>query len=193
MYPVYLESRRIALRELLSDDVSSLEQIFRDLRAIGVGHVSPESAAANLPTLISASAAPKRTDFGLAAVLLNTGEMIGMANLTVDSLDHRTGTIGGGLVPPYWGQGLATEATGLLLVLGFELLGLHRITATCDPQNRGVARVLEKNGMRLEGHLHQDHRAGDSWRDSFLYGIVEDEWAGRIAPGSLGASGVMPS
>jgi Acetyltransferase (GNAT) domain len=40
----------------------------------------------------------------------------------------------------------------------FGHLALHRIRAACDVDNHASARVLEKLGMRREGHLRQSRR-----------------------------------
>lgn len=47
-----------------------------------------------------------------------------------------------------WGMGLATEGARRSLIFGFEDLGLDRIIARCDPQNRASERVMQKLGMR---------------------------------------------
>ncbi len=44
-----------------------------------------------------------------------------------------------------------------------------------------TARVLEKIGMQREGHLREHKWQKGQWRDSFVYAILEDEWA---CPGS---------
>jgi len=50
--------------------------------------------------------------------------------------------------------------------------GLHRITATCDPENVGSARVLEKIGMVREGHLRDYFLIRGAWRDRLLYAAL---------------------
>jgi len=62
---------------------------------------------------------------------------------------------------------------------GFERLGLHRIWAICDIRNVGSRRVLEKIGMSREAHLREHLWVKGRWRDSYLYAILEQEWAGR--------------
>lgn len=49
-----------------------------------------------------------------------------------------------------WGKGLATEAAREALRDGFERVGLRRIVAIAQPQNRASIRVMEKLGMRFE-------------------------------------------
>ncbi len=80
---------------------------------------------------------------------------------------------------PYWGQGCATAAAHLLLQMGFEQYALHRIWATCMPENPASARVLEKNGFRREGYLREALKIQGDWRDVYLYAILRREWQDR--------------
>lgn len=52
---------------------------------------------------------------------------------------------------------------------------MHRVTATCDVANPASARVLEKIGMRREGHLRKNSLMKGTWRDSFLYAALEED------------------
>lgn len=78
--------------------------------------------------------------------------------------------------PDLWGRGIASEAVGELLALGFGQMELHRIYATCLPENPGSARVLEKAGMRKECTQLKALKIHGVWRDGFLYAILRDEW-----------------
>jgi RimJ/RimL family protein N-acetyltransferase len=79
--------------------------------------------------------------------------------------------------PEFWGKGFATEAAKELLALGFEEVGLHRIWASCLPENPASERVLQKLGMRKEGFLIQNLKIHGVWKSSFLYAMLADEWA----------------
>ena len=78
--------------------------------------------------------------------------------------------------PENWGKGIATEAVKQLLDLGFGELGLHRIWATCLPENPASERVLEKVGMRKEGFLVKNLKIHGVWKSSFLYAMLAEEW-----------------
>ncbi len=79
--------------------------------------------------------------------------------------------------PGYHQQGYATEAARALLEYGFETLAVHRIIATCQPQNPASRRVMEKLGMQREAHFRQCiERPDGTWWDEYLYAILEDEW-----------------
>jgi RimJ/RimL family protein N-acetyltransferase len=78
--------------------------------------------------------------------------------------------------PRVWGRGVGTAIGKALLVQGFEDLGLHRVYATCDPRNLGSARILRKLGMTWEGRHRHTALIRDGWRDSEVFGVLEDEW-----------------
>lgn len=57
--------------------------------------------------------------------------------------------LGYGLLPEYWGQGLAAEMSREALRFGFEL-GLESIVSFTLPTNLRSQRVMQKLGMRFE-------------------------------------------
>jgi [ribosomal protein S5]-alanine N-acetyltransferase len=75
------------------------------------------------------------------------------------------------------GQGYTTEAATALLRYGFESLSVHRVIATCQPENTPSWRVMEKLGMQREGHLRKCiYRDETTWWDEYFYALLEDEW-----------------
>jgi ribosomal-protein-alanine N-acetyltransferase len=79
--------------------------------------------------------------------------------------------------PESWGKGIASQAVKHLLDFGFGELRLHRIWATCLPENPASARVLEKVGMRKEGFLVKNLKIHGEWKSSFLYAMLAEEWS----------------
>jgi len=107
------------------------------------------------------------------------GRLIGHLPFEQFSHKYRTREIGWVFDPDHQGQGYATEAARAVLGLAFEKLGLHRIVATCDPRNRASYRVMEKLGMRREGHHLKDVQIRGEWTDEYFYAILEEEWTGE--------------
>jgi RimJ/RimL family protein N-acetyltransferase len=112
----------------------------------------------------------------LAAVLKRTGELVGDVVLFWRSREHRQGEVGYMLAPAHGGRGYATEAARELLRLGFEELGLHRITGRLDARNEPSVRVLERLGMRREAHLVENERVKGEWTSELVYALLEREW-----------------
>jgi RimJ/RimL family protein N-acetyltransferase len=93
------------------------------------------------------------------------------------------------LRPERWGRGLVTEGVARLVEHAFRDLGLHRIWASCLPENPASARVLEKLGFRREGLLRRNLRIHGMWRDSWLYAVLADEWPPPAGPFDFGSRG----
>lgn len=78
--------------------------------------------------------------------------------------------------PKYYNRGYASEAAQAILKFGFEKMKLHRIIATCQPENIPSYRVMEKIGMRREGYFKKCIPKGNEWWDEYYYAILEEEW-----------------
>lgn len=118
-----------------------------------------------------------------AVITPPSGELVGLCGV-VNLRGNDDGEICYLINPLLWGRGMAREAVKELLQLGFSEMILHRIWATCLPENPASARVLEKVGMRKEGFLVKNLKIHGEWRSSFLYAILAEEWLGTASPSS---------
>jgi RimJ/RimL family protein N-acetyltransferase len=112
----------------------------------------------------------------LAVVLKETGALIGDVLLMWHSAEHRTAEIGYVFNPAHHGRGYATEAARVLLALGFDGLGLHRITARIEDLNPASGAVLRKLGMRQEAVLVENEWFKGRWSTEVDFAILESEW-----------------
>ena len=74
------------------------------------------------------------------------------------------------------GQGLMTEAVGVVLPFFFDTLGLHRLQAAFLPHNIASRRVLEKNGFREEGFAENYLQIDGKWADHVLFALTRERW-----------------
>jgi RimJ/RimL family protein N-acetyltransferase len=119
--------------------------------------------------------------FELAVERKKDGRVIGLLGLI--RRDHRQGEMGWALGVEYRGQGYATEAARALMDHGFNSLGLHRIHADTNSDNRSSWRVMERLGMRREAQLRDSVFEGGKWLDRVIYGMLADEWRAPKASG----------
>jgi len=111
------------------------------------------------------------------AVLLKTADLLIGHMVFHPWFAPQTYEIGWVFHRAYHGQGYATEAAVALLQYGFNALHLHRIIATCQPQNVASCRVMEKLGMRREAHFRKCiSRPDNQWWDEYVYALLEEEW-----------------
>jgi ribosomal-protein-alanine N-acetyltransferase len=95
-----------------------------------------------------------------------------------DSLELGTthkAEIGYWLARPFWGQGIMTEAVGAYVEYAFAELKLLKLIAHTFEFNVGSARVLEKNGFKLEGHLRKHFIKDGELLDARLYGLLKED------------------
>ena len=67
------------------------------------------------------------------------------------NVQRNAGSIGYMVLTPFWSQGIGTEAVRQICGIAFQEFALERIIGEVFPENLASARVLEKNGFRLEG------------------------------------------
>ena len=114
--------------------------------------------------------------FQVAIELKATGTLIGDCYFTMNAPDHRQAEIGFTLSREYQGYGYATEAVSCFLNYAFCAFDLHRIIAITDCENMASVALLERLGMRREGHFIQNIWFKGKWGDEYLYAILKEEW-----------------
>jgi [ribosomal protein S5]-alanine N-acetyltransferase len=174
-----IETERLLLREFRASDESDVHAYGSDpdvVRLMIWGPNTPEQTLAFLQTVLKAQEQWPRAFVELAIELKGEGRLIGSIGLRVKDERNRAADIGYVLARSYWGGGYMTEAARAILDVAFRRLDLRRVSATCDPRNHASYRVMEKLGMRREGHLRKDVMEKGEWRDSYLYALVAEEW-----------------
>ncbi len=117
----------------------------------------------------------------LAVVLETIQKVIGEVTLFWRSEKHRQGEIGFIFNPQFSGYGYATEASKVLLEIGFEKMKLHRMYGRCDARNVASYKLMERLNMRREAHLIHNERFKGEWGDELIYALLQTEWESRDA------------
>ena len=122
----------------------------------------------------------RETDHNFYAVALKSGKVIG--NLYFAEGEFDTWEIGYVFNDSYWGQGYATEAVNALLAEAFDKWNVRRVIAMCNPENESSWKLMERVGMRREGHLKKnvfffkDENGEPIWQDTYEYGLLREEY-----------------
>ena len=113
--------------------------------------------------------------FQFAIELKETGALIGDCALKVEQ-DGRQAEIGFTLSREHQGEGYASEAVSRLLDYAFGDLGLHRVVAITDRENKPSWALLKRLGMRREGCFVQNSWFKGRWTNEYLYAVLDEEW-----------------
>ncbi|HYP02642.1 MAG TPA: GNAT family protein [Pyrinomonadaceae bacterium] len=117
--------------------------------------------------------------FTFALEARETGALVGHVALSVKAEEQRQAEIGFTLAREYHGEGLAFEAAARVLDYVFDELKLHRVVAITDCENTRSVALLERLGMRREGHFIQNVWFKGKWGDEYSYAVLRDEWLRR--------------
>lgn len=115
-----------------------------------------------------------------AVCLKENNKLIG--NIYFAKQEFKTWEIGYVFNRHYQKKGYATEAAKAIIDYGFNIRRARRIVAMCNPINTASWRLLERLGMRREGHLRQniyfkkDNEGNPIWSDTYEYAILKDEY-----------------
>jgi len=173
------EKLMIALRRLQIDDLDAVHALISNMEVVRYmlfAVCSREESEKFLTESINESPSAPWRSVVRAIVSGPGGELVGLCGI-VNLRGNSDGEIWYLINPELWGKGIATNAVRRLLELGFSDMSLHRIWATCLPENPASARVLERAGMRKEGFLVKNLKIHGEWKSSFLYAILAEEWS----------------
>ena len=134
-----------------------------------------------------AEAARRARDESFWAVCLKeNNKLIGnMYFCQTDPPEFQTWELGYVFNRLYGHKGYATEAAVRIVTYGFSDCGAHRITAYCSADNTASWKLLERIGMRREGHFLQraffkyDETGSPRWQNVYAYALLADEWKNR--------------
>lgn len=117
--------------------------------------------------------------FTFALELKETCTLIG--HVALKMLEDNQAEMGFTLARRSHGKGLAHEAAACVLDYAFEKLKLHRVVAITDCENARSIALLDRLGMRREGHFIQNIWFKGRWGSEYLYAVLREEWLERRA------------
>ena len=114
--------------------------------------------------------------------------VIGAIELRKITAEHRSAEVGI-LVGDraYWGQGYGTDAMRALCRFAFEEMDLRRIHLGVMEFNARAIRSYEQVGFVVEGRLRQDTYLGGHYYDSFVMGLLREDF--EVAERERGKAG----
>lgn len=171
-----METERLSIRKFCVNDWKDLHEYLSQEEVVKFEPYDVFSEEASKEETLHRS---KNDDFW-AVCLKENGKLIG--NIYLSKQDFDTWELGYVFNHNYQGNGYATEAAVALVDIAFKEKNARRVIAMCNPLNNASWKLLERMGLRREGHLIQniffkrDEFGCPIWLDTYEYGILHSEW-----------------
>jgi aminoglycoside 6'-N-acetyltransferase len=180
LIPINLETPRLLLRNFKSKDINTFITYRNDPEVAKYQSWEipyPETAAREFIEYLQQTKPGTLGEwYQIAIALKTTDEIIGDCAFCILAEDGQQAEIGFTLSRQHQGKGYATEAVSCLLAYLFTEYKLHRIRANCDSENIASIRLLERLGMRREGHFIKSLWFKGEWVDELWFAILREEW-----------------
>ncbi len=174
-----MRTERLLIRRFLPDD---WQDLYEYLSQEEVVKYEPYEVFTEEQSRQEAIRRSERPDFW-AVCLQDTGKLIG--NVYLAKQEFGTWELGYVFNKNYQGNGYAAEAAKALIGDVFENHNARRVVAMCNPLNMASWKLLERLGLRREGHLikniwfFKDEKDNPIWQDTYEYAVLKEEWQRR--------------
>lgn len=154
---IVVETERLYLRELVLDDLESLELVLSDPESMQY-YPEPYNRKKVESWIQWNIENYKKYKHGLWAVVLKEGDQfIGDCGITMQNIDHeRLPEIGFHIIKYYWNKGYATEAARACKEYAFTILNYPAIYSYTTVDNIPSLKVAEKIGMQKYKEFDRD-------------------------------------
>lgn len=145
-----IETKRLILREMTENDLPALRKILQNEEVMyAYEHAFSEEEV--IKWFENQRRRYREDGFGLwAAVLKDSGEMIGQCGITYQDLgNERVPETGYLFQKKFWHSGYATEAAQACNRYAFDVLGMAEIYSIIRDNNLPSRKVAERNGMEI--------------------------------------------
>ncbi len=176
---IFIDGTRIALRPLAEEDLAGDYISWLNDSEVGAHnghHVFPYTIEAARAYL--AEVADLKRNLVLAIVAKDTGKHIG--NISLQQIDYVSRNAEYAIMigdKSYWGQGIAKEASVLILAHGFGALNLHRIYCGTSSKNEAMKKLAVTLGFTEEGVRREAFFKAGEYVDIVEYGLLAAEFS----------------
>ncbi|MFZ6746981.1 GNAT family N-acetyltransferase [Undibacterium sp. JH2W] len=179
-----LHTPRLIVRTIQEDDLPDLYQVFSDAAVTRfLPYITWEDtlAAHSWYARVKDMAAQAA---GMQCVIVDkaSNKVIGACLLFRFDPECERCELGYALAQSHWGGGYMAEAVRALLNHAFAEMGINRIEAEVDPRNPASAQLLRKLGFMQEGLLRQRWKMKGEIKDTWMFGLLRDEWQAANTP-----------
>jgi ribosomal-protein-alanine N-acetyltransferase len=165
----------VYLRRPAETDLDELVEKYRNSRQLFKGFASPHFDRAAFDRMLAAAGSETTETF----LICRADDHAIVGTITLSQIFRKAfqnAYLGYQLFGGYTGNGFMTNAVDLVLRFAFEDLGLHRVEANVQPNNKPSIAVLTRNGFAKEGFSRRYLKIAGRWRDHERWAILREDW-----------------
>ncbi len=171
-----LETERLRLRRVLNEDINEIFALRSDPEVMK--YIPRPLVKTKEDALLHIAMINEKIDsnegINWAITLKDNPKLIGIIGLYRISPEHFRAEIGYMLLPEYQRKGIIFEAIKSVVKYGFEVMQLHSIEASIDPENFASEKVLQKNGFVKEAHLKENEFYEGRFLDTVIFSLLKE-------------------
>ena len=174
-----LKSKKVFLRPPAGSDFEELADLYRSSKSHFAGFASSHYDRAKFDAMLIDSA--KDTNAYFLICRIDDEKIAGTINLSqIFYKGFQNAYLGYQLFAGFTGNGFMADAVSLVLHHAFAELGLHRVEANVQPENKPSIAVLRRNGFAKEGFSRRYLKINGRWRDHERWAILKEDWLDLI-------------
>ena len=116
------------------------------------------------------------TNDGFLICELSSGKIAGVIN--VNCIVHgffQSAYLGYYVFAPFARRGFMLEGMKLVVAYAFDKMGLHRVEANIQPENRASIELVKRCGFQREGFSPKYLRVFGEWRDHERWALISEK------------------
>lgn len=98
---------------------------------------------------------------------------VGEIHIKCNWTEMKEWEIGFKLLKEFWNKGYATEAVKAVAIYLFEQIHIHKLVAFANSENMKSEHVLQRIGMKKEGHLRESRIVNGEYKDELVYAMLK--------------------
>ncbi len=173
-----IAGERVFLRRPTARDSRAFTAAVRASRDLHRPYVSPPADARNFSAYLGRLR--RSSHAGFLVCSRETREFSGVIN--INEIVHgafQSGYLGYYALEPSAGSGDMSEGLELVVSHAFARMGLHRLEANIQPDNRRSIGLVRRCGFCREGLSPRYLKVAGRWRDHERWAIVAEDWCER--------------
>jgi RimJ/RimL family protein N-acetyltransferase len=170
--------QNVSLRPITVEDATSVQLYASDARLAATCNVPYPYPSNGGQVFVERCIHARESRQRFPHAILLDGQFVGVIGLNLPDFTNLTAEVDYWLAVPFWGQGIMTQAVGLVAGVAFKELGFCRLFSGCWSKNPASCRVLEKNGFTEISSIVNDGHFGQKFAEETIrrFTLSYDEW-----------------